>query len=90
MVMAGGQGTRLGPLAIDRPKPMVPVLNQPVLSHILDLLKRNGITDVVITLQFRPHVIKDYSGNGEEMGVPIYYATETLPLGTAGSVKNAQ
>jgi mannose-1-phosphate guanylyltransferase/phosphomannomutase len=90
VVMAGGQGTRLRPLTIGRPKPMVPVVNQPILAHILDLLKRNGITEVVITLQFLPDIIRDYFGNGEELDMVIHYCTETLPLGTAGSVKNAQ
>lgn len=90
VVMAGGQGTRLRPLTIGRPKPMVPVVNQPILSHILDLLRRNGITEVVITLQFLPDIIKDYFGNGEEMGMAISYSTERVPLGTAGSVKRAQ
>lgn len=90
VVMAGGQGTRLRPLTIGRPKPMVPVVNQPILSYVLDLLKRNGITEVVITLQFLPDSIKDYFGDGEELGITIHYSTETLPLGTAGSVKNAE
>lgn len=90
VVMAGGQGTRLRPLTIGRPKPMVPVVNKPILAHILDLLKRNGITEVVITLQLLPDIITDYFGDGEEMGMVIHYSTETLPLGTAGSVKNAQ
>ncbi|MHB1317343.1 MAG: nucleotidyltransferase family protein, partial [Anaerolineae bacterium] len=52
VVMAGGAGSRLRPLTVNRPKPMVPIVNRPVIGHILDLLKRHGITDVVITLQF--------------------------------------
>ena len=87
--MAGGEGTRLRPLTSLRPKPMVPIVNQPVMEHILGLVKYYGITEVVATLAFMPRVIEDYFGEGEEWGVQIAYAVEETPLGTAGSVKNA-
>ena len=90
VVMAGGEGSRLRPLTIGRPKPMVPMVSQPVMAHILDLLKRNGITEVVITLHFMPEVIQSYFGDGQSIGMKINYAIEETPLGTAGSVKNAQ
>ncbi|NTU70853.1 MAG: NTP transferase domain-containing protein [Coriobacteriia bacterium] len=89
VIMAGGEGTRLRPLTSLRPKPMVPIVNQPVMEHILGLVKHHGITDVVATLAFMPRVIQDYFGQGEEWGVDISYAVEESPLGTAGSVKNA-
>lgn len=88
--MAGGEGTRLRPLTSLRPKPMVPIVNQPVMEHIIGLVKHHGITEVVATLAFMPQVIEDYFGSGEEWGVDISYALEDTPLGTAGSVKNAQ
>jgi mannose-1-phosphate guanylyltransferase/phosphomannomutase len=90
VVMAGGEGSRLRPLTIGRPKPMVPMVSKPVMAHILDLLKRQGITEVVVTLHFMPEVIQSYFGDGQGMGIKINYAVEETPLGTAGSVKNAQ
>jgi mannose-1-phosphate guanylyltransferase/phosphomannomutase len=90
VVMAGGAGSRLRPLTIDRPKPMVPIVGQPVIVHILDLLKRHGITDVVITLHFMAEAIQDYFGDGSSIGMNIQYSIEETPLGTAGSVKLAQ
>jgi mannose-1-phosphate guanylyltransferase/phosphomannomutase len=89
VVMAGGEGTRLRPLTSMRPKPMVPVVNQPVMEHILGLVKHHGISEVVATLAFMPQVIEDYFGDGDEWGMDISYAIEETPLGTAGSVKNA-
>ena len=90
VVMAGGSGTRLRPITIERPKPMITVVNKPVLAHILDLLKRNGITDVVITVQYMASIIQDYFGNGSNLGMNITYFAEENPLGTAGGVKNVQ
>ena len=89
VVMAGGEGTRLRPLTSMRPKPMVPIVNQPVMEHILGLVKHHGINEVVATLAFMPQVIEDYFGDGDEWGMDISYAIEETPLGTAGSVKNA-
>jgi mannose-1-phosphate guanylyltransferase / phosphomannomutase len=90
VVMAGGEGSRLRPLTIGRPKPMVPMVSKPVIAHILDLLKRHGITEVIITLHFMPDAIQSYFGDGQNLGMNIRYTIEENPLGTAGSVKNAQ
>ena len=90
VVMAGGQGTRLRPLTSNLPKPMVPVVNKPTALHILELLARHGITDVVMTVAFLPQMIRNYFGDGSSFGMHIEYAVEETPLGTAGSVKNAQ
>ncbi len=90
VVMAGGSGTRLRPLTLNRPKPMVPIVNKPVIGHILDLLKRHGIVDVVITLQYMAEDVQDYFGDGQSLGMHISYSIEESPLGTAGSVKQAQ
>lgn len=89
VIMAGGEGTRLRPLTSLLPKPMVPIVNQPVMEHIVGLVKHHGITDVVATLAFMPQVIQAYFGDGEEWGMSIEYAIEESPLGTAGSVRNA-
>ncbi|MBI3286452.1 MAG: mannose-1-phosphate guanyltransferase [Chloroflexi bacterium] len=89
VVMAGGQGSRLRPLTIGRPKPMVPLVNKPVLAHSLELLKRHGIREVVLTLQHMADVIQDYFGDGQELGMRMDYSIESVPLGTAGSVRQA-
>ncbi|MFX4262020.1 sugar phosphate nucleotidyltransferase [Pelotomaculum propionicicum] len=89
VIMAGGEGSRLRPLTCGRPKPMVPVLNRPIMGHIIDLLKDHGFTDIGVTLQYMPEAIRDHFGNGSEHGVNLHYFVEDSPLGTAGSVKNA-
>ncbi len=90
VVMAGGEGSRLRPLTLERPKPMLPVVNRPVLGHILHLLKQHGIVDVILALQYQPAQIQDFFGDGKALGVNIQYIVEESPLGTAGCVKNAQ
>ncbi len=88
VIMAGGRGTRLRPLTCQLPKPMVPVMGIPVLEQIIDLLKREGITELAITSFYRPELIEDYFGSGRRFGVEIEYFVEEDPLGTAGSVRN--
>src|SRR5229473_3497266 len=90
VVMAGGEGSRLRPLTVKRPKPMVPIVGKPVMEHILNLLKRHGITEVIVTVQYLASNIEDYFGNGSQFGMRISYSREDTPLGTAGSVKNAE
>ncbi len=90
VVMAGGEGSRLRPLTLGRPKPMVPIATKPVMQHNLDLLKRHGITEVVVTVQYLASTIQDYFGDGSQLGMKIVYSVEETPLGTAGSVKLAQ
>ncbi len=90
VVMAGGAGSRLRPLTIQRPKPMIPIVNKPVMGHILDLLKNHNITEVVVTVQYLADFIQDFFGDGSSLGMKIHYSVEETPLGTAGSVKNAQ
>jgi mannose-1-phosphate guanylyltransferase / phosphomannomutase len=88
--MAGGEGTRLRPLTSNQPKPMVPIVGKPCMEHIIDLLRRHGMTDIVVTVAYLPQVIRGYFGDGESMGVSLHYSVEETPLGTAGSVKNAE
>jgi mannose-1-phosphate guanylyltransferase / phosphomannomutase len=90
VVMAGGEGSRLRPLTLDRPKPMLSVVHRPLLGHILYLLKQHGITEVVMTLQYLPAQIEDFYGDGKSLGMNIEYVIEETPLGTAGSVKYAE
>jgi mannose-1-phosphate guanylyltransferase/phosphomannomutase len=90
VIMAGGQGTRLRPLTSNQPKPMLPIVNRPIMEHIIELLVRHGFNEQIATVQFLSSVIRSYFGNGEDLGVQLTYATEETPLGTAGSVKNAE
>lgn len=91
VLMAGGSGTRLRPLTCDLPKPMVPIVNRPIAEHIINLLKRNGITEVIATLHYLPDIMRDYFQDGEDFGVQMTYAVEEeQPLGTSGCVKNIE
>jgi mannose-1-phosphate guanylyltransferase/phosphomannomutase len=90
VVMAGGEGTRLRPMTANQPKPLLPVVNRPIMEHVLRLLKRHGFDETVVTVQFLASLIRTYFGDGDELGMHLSYATEQTPLGTAGSVKNAE
>jgi mannose-1-phosphate guanylyltransferase/phosphomannomutase len=88
--MAGGEGTRLRPMTANQPKPMLPVVNRPIMEHVLRLLRQHGFDETVVTVQFLASIVRNYFGDGEDFGMRLQYATEETPLGTAGSVKNAQ
>lgn len=90
VVMAGGEGSRLRPITAHRPKPLVPVGNQPIMEHILGLLRRHGIEEVVCTLHYLADEIQSYFDDGADFDLPIVYSVEDTPLGTAGSVKKAE
>ncbi|MDQ2826876.1 MAG: mannose-1-phosphate guanyltransferase [Actinomycetota bacterium] len=90
VIMAGGEGTRLRPLTSNQPKPLMPLVNRPMMEHVVRLLKDHGFDDIVVTLAFLPQTIRTYFGDGSEFGVRMVYATEESPLGTAGSVRNAR
>src|SRR6185503_1669741 len=85
--MAGGEGTRLRPLTSNQPKPMVPVAGKPCMEHIVELVRRHGITTAVATLAYMPQVISGYFGEGSHLGIELDYSVEEVPAGTAGSVK---
>ena len=89
VVMAGGEGSRLRPLTSRRPKPLAPVANKPVMEHIVDLLRRHGITEIVSTLHYLADEIESHFGDGSAFGVSMKYVVEDTPLGTAGAVKLA-
>jgi mannose-1-phosphate guanylyltransferase / phosphomannomutase len=89
VIMAGGFGTRLKPLTINRPKPMVPIANRPIMEHIVELLRRHGITDLVSILYFQPEHITSHFGDGSAFGVNMQYVTAESDYGTAGAVRNA-
>jgi mannose-1-phosphate guanylyltransferase/phosphomannomutase len=90
VIMAGGKGTRLKPLTCNKPKPMVPIANRPMMEHIVALLKNHGFTELLVTLFYLPDAIQNYFGDGAQRGVKFQYLLEEAPLGTAGSVKNGE
>jgi NDP-sugar pyrophosphorylase family protein len=90
VILAGGEGTRLRPLTLSIPKPVVPVVDRPFLRHQLDLLSRVGITEIVFSVAYQPERIQAVFGDGTALGRRIHYAIEETPLGTGGAVKNAE
>lgn len=90
VIMAGGEGTRLRPLTSTAPKPMLPLANRPMMEHVVNLLRKHGFDEIVVTVAFLANHIKTYFGDGSEFGVSMSYADEPVPLGTAGSVANAR
>jgi mannose-1-phosphate guanylyltransferase/mannose-1-phosphate guanylyltransferase/phosphomannomutase len=89
MVLAAGLGTRLRPITFDMPKPMVPVLNRPVMEHILRLLARHHFTETIANLHWFPDLIEGYFGDGSACGLALTYSREEALLGTSGGVRNA-
>ena len=90
VIMAGGEGVRLRPLTAFLPKPLVPLVEEPVMGYCLRLLKMHGITDVGATLWYRPRDIRRAFARGESYGVKLTYYEEKRPMGTAGSMKMAR
>ena len=88
--MAGGFGTRIQPLTSSRPKPMLPVMNLPMMEYIMRELVLLGIEGIVVLLYYKPDVIKNYFGSGERIGAKITYVLPEADFGTAGAVKKAQ
>jgi mannose-1-phosphate guanylyltransferase/phosphomannomutase len=89
VIMAGGKGTRLKPLTCYKPKPMTPIVNRPMMEHIINLLKKYEFTEVMATLFYLPQSIEVYFGDGRNFGLQLLrYFIEETPLGTAGSVRN--
>ncbi|PID76550.1 MAG: mannose-1-phosphate guanyltransferase [Deltaproteobacteria bacterium] len=89
VVMAGGFGTRIQPLTSSLPKPMLPVLNRPMMGYVVERLKDAGITEIIILLYFKPDIIQSYFGDGTDFGVKITYVIPEEDYGTAGAVKQA-
>ena len=89
VLMAGGEGSRLRPLTSRRPKPLAPVAGKPVMEHIIGLLRRHGIHEIVATLHYLADEVESYFDSGADFGVTMEYVVEDTPLGTAGAVKMA-
>src|SRR5919109_501833 len=90
ILLAGGKGTRLRPLTVHTPKPIVPILNRPFLYYQIDLLRQvPEIDEVILSLNYQPRRIEEMFGEGEALGLKLRYVVEPMPLGTAGAVRYA-
>jgi mannose-1-phosphate guanylyltransferase/phosphomannomutase len=90
LILAAGEGTRLRPLTLDRPKPMLPISGTPLLEILVHLLTRHGVREIAINLHHKPAVVTEYFGDGRRWGVRLTYSYEELILGTAGAVRRLQ
>ena len=90
VVMAGGFGTRIQPLTHSRPKPMLPIVNKPMMEHTMMMLKEFGIKEFIVLLYFKPTIIQEYFKDGSDFGINISYVIPDDDYGTAGAVKYAQ
>ena len=89
LILVGGRGTRLRPLTVYTPKPVVPVINRPFLLYQIEILTKAGITDITFSLSYQPDKIEDVLANGADTGVDLHFITEPSPLGTAGAYRYA-
>src|ERR1051325_5888931 len=90
ILLAGGQGTRLRPLTLNTPKPIVPIFDRPFLYYQIDLLKQiPEIDEVILSLNYQPRRIEVIVGEGESLGIRVRYVVEPMPLGTGGAVRYA-
>jgi NDP-sugar pyrophosphorylase family protein len=90
MILAAGVGSRLDPLTRNIPKPMVPIVNKPVMEHIVEMLAKNGFKDIMVNVHYLGDQIQSYFGNGKKWGVKISYSVEDQLWGDAGSVKRCE
>ena len=90
LILAGGKGTRLRPLTVYTPKPIVPICNRPFLLYQIDTLRRAGIIDITLSLSYQPNKIEQLLGDGSDYGVKLKYTVEPQPMGTAGAYKFAE
>jgi NDP-sugar pyrophosphorylase family protein len=89
LILAGGKGTRLRPLTVFTPKPIVPVVNKPFLFYQIEILKRSGITDITLSLSYQPDKIEAALDDGSDLGVDVSFITEPHPMGTGGAYRFA-
>ncbi|MET1074195.1 MAG: nucleotidyltransferase family protein, partial [Umezawaea sp.] len=88
VVLVGGKGTRLRPLTLSAPKPMLPTAGVPFLEHLLSRIRSVGITHVVLGTSYKAEVFQDYFGDGAKLGLELEYVVEDVPLDTAGAIRN--
>ncbi len=90
VILAGGLGTRLRPITYDYPKPMLPIRGKPFVEYLMNHLKSQGITEIILCLHYMADKFFEYFGDGTKFGLKITYSVEEAPLGTAGAIKNVE
>lgn len=89
IILAGGLSTRLRPLTLTTPKPLLPIKGKPIIEHAIVNFKKHGIKNIILSVGYKADKIKEYFGDGKRFGVDISYCTENEPLGTGGAIKKA-
>jgi len=89
IILAGGLGTRLRPLTDQIPKPLLPIQDKPIMQYAIENLVKHGITEIILAISFQADKIKEYFGDGSQLGAVLTYSVEDTPLGTGGAVKQA-
>ena len=87
LIIAGGEGERLRPLTSDRPKPMIPVADKPILEYQVEWLAGQGVSDVILLCGYKAEVIQEHFGDGSRFGLRVHYSVEQEPLGRGGALK---
>jgi NDP-sugar pyrophosphorylase family protein len=90
LLLAAGEGTRLRPLTLQRPQPMLPLGGRPILEYLVDLLRCHGVEEIAINVHYKPYAIVDHFGDGARFGVSITYSPEAHLLGSAGAAKQLE
>ena len=87
LIIAGGEGERLRPLTSERPKPMIPVADKPILEYQVEWLAGQGVSDVILLCGYKADVIQEHFGDGSRFGLRVHYSVEQEPLGRGGALK---
>ncbi|MCW3981788.1 MAG: nucleotidyltransferase family protein, partial [Candidatus Bathyarchaeota archaeon] len=90
VILAAGRGTRLHPITLTRPKHLVPICGKPLIDHMLKTIKRSGIDEVVLVVNYLASQIKNHLGDGKEWGVRLHYAIQEHQRGTADAARYAE
>ncbi|HMO60046.1 MAG TPA: nucleotidyltransferase family protein, partial [Roseiflexaceae bacterium] len=90
VILVGGLGTRLRPLTCNTPKPMIPLVNQPFIEHMLGNLRDQGITEAILAVQYLADRFREALGDGSRLNMKVHVVEEPEPRGTAGAVKNVE
>jgi len=90
VILAAGEGQRLRPFTVHRPKAMLSIADKPILQYVVESLANNGIRDIVVVVGYRKEQVYDYFGAGERLGIEITYVTQEDQLGTAHALEQAK
>ena len=86
IILSAGEGSRMRPLTLTKPKTMLPVAGKPIIQYNIESLRNNGITDILLIVRYKEEMVRDYFGDGSDFGVNITYKTQKDFLGTANAI----